>query len=145
MSLSKLSVNDIAELAHEVNRAYCNSQGDLSQLAWADAPDWQKESAIKGVKFHLDNPLATPEMSHNEWLKEKEAAGWKHGPEKNAETKEHPCFCSYQQLPPEQRAKDYLFRGVVRACAPKEEAPTVEELAGKKSAAEKKVKSRKNG
>lgn len=140
MSLDKLSVNDIAELAHEVNRAYCLSQLDFSQLPWDDAPDWQKESAIKGVKFHLEHPEATPEMSHNEWLKEKEAAGWKYGPVKNIETKEHPCFCSYQQLPPEQRAKDYLFRGVVRACAPKEEVSTVEEPADKKSAGEKKAK-----
>lgn len=41
------------------------------------------------------------------------AAGWKYGPVKDPERKEHPCFVPYDGLPPEQRAKDYLFRAVV--------------------------------
>ena len=39
----------IAKVCHEVNRAYCMSQGDGSQPRWEDAPDWQKQSAISGV------------------------------------------------------------------------------------------------
>jgi hypothetical protein len=105
----------IARVAHEVNRAYCASLGDNSQSAWADAPEWQKDSAINGVRMHLANPDATPEDSHIAWLSEKEAAGWKWGPVKDAEKKEHPCFTDYANLPAEQRAKDYLFRGVVHA------------------------------
>lgn len=107
----------IAEVAHEVNRAYCNAIGDTSQPAWEDAPDWQKASAIKGVNFHLLNPEALPCHSHNEWLKEKRDDGWKYGPVKNHETKEHPCFVPYEELPTEQKAKDYLFKGVVNTLA----------------------------
>ena len=34
----------------------------------------------------------------------------------NQETKkEHPCFVPYEELPTEQKAKDFLFRGVVHA------------------------------
>jgi hypothetical protein len=80
-----------------------------------DAPDWQKTSAINGVKFHMEHPDAGPDHSHNEWLAEKQATGWKYGPVKNPEAKEHPCFVPYDQLPTEQKAKDYLFRGVVHA------------------------------
>lgn len=105
----------IARVAHEVNRAYCQALGDESQPSWEDAPQWQKDSAINGVKFHLANPDAGPEHSHVEWLKEKTAAGWKFGPVKNPDKKEHPCFVPYEQLPVEQKAKDYLFRGVVHA------------------------------
>ena len=105
----------IARICHEVNRAYCEALGDTSQPRWEDAPEWQRNSALNGVTFHRNNPDAGPDHSHNEWLKEKAAAGWKYGPVKDAEYKEHPCFVPYDQLPVEQKAKDYLFRGVVHA------------------------------
>lgn len=103
----------IARVAHEVNRAYCLALGDSSQPAWEDAPDWQRESAINGVNFHLANPDAGPNHSHNEWLREKESAGWKWGAVKDPEKKEHPCFLPYDQLPTDQKAKDFIFSAVV--------------------------------
>lgn len=112
-----MQVEQIAEVCHEANRAYCKSIGDNSQPTWEDAPDWQKKSAVTGVKYHLDNPNSKPEDSHNSWLKEKEADGWKYGEVKNPETKEHPCYVPYEQLPIEQQKKDYLFLGIVRALA----------------------------
>ena len=106
---------EIARVAHEINRAYCASLGDDSQPSWGNAPDWQKASALAGVDMHLANPDATPENSHESWLAQKTAEGWKYGPVKDAEKKEHPCFLPYSELPPEQKAKDYLFRAVVHA------------------------------
>lgn len=108
---------EIARVAHEVNRAYCQALGDISQPAWEDAPEWQRRSAINGVAFHIASPDAGPDDSHNEWLREKAADGWTYGPVKDPERKEHPCFVPYDDLPVEQKAKDYLFRGVVRALA----------------------------
>lgn len=105
----------IARVAHEVNRAYCASLGDTSQPAWEEAPDWQRQSALAGVDMHLANPDATPEQSHESWLAQKTADGWTHGDVKDPEKKQHPCFLPYAELPAEQRAKDYLFRGVVHA------------------------------
>jgi hypothetical protein len=105
----------IAMAAHEANRAYCAALGDLTQLLWDDAPDWQKDSAIAGVNMHLANPDATPEDSHASWLAEKVAAGWIYGPVKDADKKEHPCCVPYAELPEAQKAKDYIFRGVVHA------------------------------
>lgn len=107
-------VEKIAKVTHEVNRAYCLALGDTSQPSWENAPEWQKQSAINGVLFHLQNPDAKPSHSHECWLAEKETAGWKYGPEKDAEYKEHPCMVPYEQLPVEQKAKDYLFSAVVR-------------------------------
>lgn len=104
----------IARLAHEVNRAYCAAIGDHSQVAWDEAPDWQKDSARNGVRFTLTHPDATPEESHKSWLAQKCAEGWKYGPVKDVEKKEHPCYVPYEQLPVEQRAKDHLFQAVVR-------------------------------
>lgn len=104
-----------ARAAHEVNRAYCIAIGDNSQPSWEEAPDWQKSSALNGV----DGVLAgnTPEQSHESWLAQKAATGWKYGPVKDPEKKEHPCFVPYCDLPLEQRAKDGVFVAVVRAMA----------------------------
>lgn len=110
-----MEVKDIARVCHEVNRAYCQSIGDESQPAWDQAPDWQKASAIQGVLFHISNPDSKPSDSHENWLKEKRADGWKYGPEKLPEKKEHPCMVPYSDLPAAQKSKDYLFIGVVRA------------------------------
>ena len=103
----------IAMLCHSINAAYCQSLGDDSQVAWDDAPEWQKQSAIAGVEMHLAHPDATPEQSHESWYVQKEAEGWTYGEIKDVEKKEHPCFLSYEELPLEQKAKDYLFRAMV--------------------------------
>ena len=102
-------------MAYETNRAYCEVSGDYSQLKWIDAPDWQRQSAINGVQFHIDNPDAGCAASHESWLKEKEDDGWKYGEVKDVDKKEHPCFVPYKELPIEQQVKDALFVGVVRA------------------------------
>ena len=108
-------VTAIARVAHEVNRAYCASLGDMSQPAWGDAPLWQQDSAIQGVLAILGNPATTPEQSHEGWTAVKVADGWVYGPVKDAEAKTHPCLVSYSELPREQRTKDYLFGAVVRS------------------------------
>lgn len=110
-----MTIQQVAQITHEANAAYCRSIGDTSQLAWSAAPEWQRTSAINGVKFHLANPDAGPSASHESWLEEKRAAGWQYGPVKDPEKKEHPCFLPYEGLPVEQQAKDYLFRGIVHA------------------------------
>ena len=103
----------IARVCHEVNRAYCQSIGDSSQPSWDETPEWQRKSAINGVQFHIDNPEAPPSASHDSWLKEKVADGWRYGAVKNPDTKEHPCCVPYDQLPVEQLAKDFIFTALV--------------------------------
>lgn len=105
----------IARVCHEVNRAYCQALGDVSQPAWEDAPEWQRTSAINGVEMHLNNPGVGASASHESWMKEKLENGWKYGPVKDPEKKEHHCLVPFDQLPPEQQAKDFIFRSIVYA------------------------------
>lgn len=112
-----MTIEDIAAVAHEVNRNYCLAIGDLSQPEWELAPEWQRESALNGVKLHLGRKELGPEASHEAWMAEKVAAGWVYGEEKDPEKKTHPCIVPFGDLPREQQAKDFLFRGVVHALA----------------------------
>lgn len=108
-------IEQIAKVCHEANRAYCESLGDHSQLPWLHAAEWQKESARKGVRFCLENPDAPPSANHDSWLEEKRSTGWTYGPKKDEAKKEHHCFVPYDELPKEQKLKDYLFKAVVGA------------------------------
>jgi hypothetical protein len=114
MGIDDAKIEQIAKTCHEANRRYCQLIGDNSQVPWEEAPDWQKQSAINGVRYHLMNPNSTPADSHNSWLEEKRAGGWKYGAVKDPEKKEHPCFVSFDQLPLEQRVKDVIFLTLVR-------------------------------
>jgi hypothetical protein len=107
---------EIARVAHEVNRAYCAALGE-AQPAWSDAPGWQIDSAISGVEYHLANPNAGPEASHENWLQDKIRDGWGYGTVKDPVAKTHPCMVAFEALPVEQQAKDYIFRAVVHALA----------------------------
>jgi hypothetical protein len=104
-----------ARLAHETNRGYCKSIGDDSQVPWAEAPQWQRDSAVAGVHFIIENPNALPSATHDSWLKNKIEEGWVWGPVKDVAARQHPCCVLYDDLPPEQKTKDYIFGAVVRA------------------------------
>jgi hypothetical protein len=107
----------IAQIAHEVNRAWCEYQGDNSQPSWDDAPEWQQTSAINGVTFHATNPDAGANASHNSWMAEKVQAGWVYGEVKDpdASPPTHPCLVPFEELPRDQQFKDVLFRTICRA------------------------------
>jgi len=111
-----MHIETVARICHEVNRAYCEGIGDNSQKFWDEAEEWQRTSAIEGVKFSLLNPDATSEDQHKTWMKDKYLDGWKYGPNKDPEKKEHPCLVAYNTLPKEQRIKDALFQSVVLGC-----------------------------
>lgn len=109
-----MDMEGIARVAHEVNRAYCQALGDMSQPAWEDAPEWQRASARMGVDLHTMGDFG-PEASHIAWMKQKLDEGWKYGPVKDPEKKEHPCLVPFSMLPVDQQAKDFIFRAVVHA------------------------------
>jgi hypothetical protein len=105
----------IAIVCHEANKAYCETHGDLTQKSWHEAEEWQRLSAIIGVKYALDNPDAGPADQHYNWCLDKFTDGWAYGVVKDATAKTHPCLVPYTELPEFQRKKDALFRNIVNA------------------------------
>lgn len=114
-----VNIAEIAAVAHEANRGICEAIGDDSQKPWAAAAQWQRDSAINGVRFHLANPNALPSAGHVNWMQEKLDAGWVRGPRKDpdATPPTHHCLVPYDELPVEQRIKDHVFRAIVHAMA----------------------------
>ena len=105
----------IARVCHQVNKAWCEFNNDDTQLDWDDAPQWQRDSCIAGVVFHLENPNASDSSSHDNWMKDKLAEGWVYGETKDPEAKTHPCLVPFESLPKEQQFKDKLFRMIVKS------------------------------
>lgn len=109
----QILIEAAARAAHEANRAWCVAHGDHSQPAWEDAPTWQTDSARAGVLGVIDGN--GPRESHASWTAHKVADGWTYGPVKDPEAKRHPCLVDYDDLPPDQKAKDGIYVAVVRA------------------------------
>lgn len=126
-----MKIDEIAAVCHDANRRYCRALDDESQPMWHLAHAWQRTSAIEGVKLHLRNLDTTPEQSHEAWMAHKAAEGWTWGPVKDVGAKQHPCMVPFAELPPEQQAKDRLFKAIVGALAPlvDPEEPTHEKTA----------------
>ena len=110
-----MTVEDVARVCYEANRAYCRTHGDLSFVDWGEAPKWQCDTCIDGVKYHLGTPGATASSSHENWLALKEKEGWKYGVTKDPERKLHPCMVPFHELPQYQQVKDRLFKAVIDA------------------------------
>lgn len=113
----KVTVTQIAQMCHEANRAIQAAGGQEVGPAWADAPSWQCNSAIEGVRFALNNPGAPASAQHDAWSASKAADGWVYGPVKDADAKTHPCLVPYDELPAIERAKDHVFRAIVHTAA----------------------------
>jgi hypothetical protein len=114
-----MTIEQVARITHEANRLYCEAVNDPSpQPPWEQAPQWQRESAIHGVRLHMANPDLPDSALHAAWMGLKRAAGWTYGPVKDETLKSHPCLVPFDQLPIWQQRKDALFAGIVRALLP---------------------------
>lgn len=121
--MARLSIEDVAGIAHEANRAYCQRIGDHSHNEWNWAPIEQRESCIEGVRKIVTGEITKPDDSHESWRAHKAADGWKYGEAKDPTNKKHPCMLPFSELPAEHQLKDQLFFNVVTALLPLIEAP----------------------
>lgn len=115
MEKTKDQIVIIASMCHEMNRLWCEANGDNSQMNWGGAEQWQRDSAIKGVEFKIANPNAGSDAQHNAWMQDKINDGWAYGTEKNVDLKTHPCIVPFNELPEFQQKKDKLFCAIVSA------------------------------
>lgn len=103
----------IAEIAHEANRALQRILGDPGipvAPTWSQFPEDQQAGVVAGVKIARHG--APPNVLHDSWMRDKFAAGWTYGETKDVEAKTHPSLVPFDSLSPADQAKDFLFSGV---------------------------------
>lgn len=116
-----VGIQDIAEACHEVNRVVQRVQIEQGVEGIAVAPPWglvgpeMQTSVIQGVEGVLAG--RSPAQSHEAWCDYKRAHGWTYGAVKDEDAKTHPCLVPFDQLPEDQKLKDYVFRDVALALA----------------------------
>lgn len=106
----------IARVCHEANRGIQQLQyWDDNRVSppWDQAPEDQRASAIAGVANALAGRTAA--QLHDDWCNAKIADGWTFGWTKDPVAKTHPCLIPYDQLSEQDKIKDYVFLGIVRA------------------------------
>ena len=113
--LPHLDVAQIAKVAHEANRAYCQTNGDLTHKSWEEISQERRDGLIKGVLYRLNNPGASVEATHEAWRKQMTDDGWVFGAKKDNEAKTHPCLVPYEQLAVHHQLKDTLFGMIVNS------------------------------
>lgn len=72
-------------------------------------------STRDSVRHALGHPGADGKAQHDQWLRQKEADGWRYGPVKDAGAKTHPLMVEWDKLPDVERRKDALLQAVVGA------------------------------
>ena len=117
MTKPKLTVIEIAKIARNIDRMYCASINDTIPEMWERCTESEKDKTLRGISYHLQNDLS-PEDSHMNWVKQKIAEGWCYDMNYDPVLKLSPHLIPYNQLPVEQRAKDHIFRALVRGLKP---------------------------
>ena len=110
-----ITIVQIAEVAHEANRAWQRINGEIVNFPWESTSQQMRESTISGVAGIIQGN--TPEQSHNAWCYYKTEEGWTYGPVKDFAAKTHPCLVPYADLPAADKVKDTLFSNIVLALA----------------------------
>lgn len=74
----------------------------------------QLEMIINGISFVLENPGATPEQIHDDWMKSKSDQGYIYGSKKDEDKKTHPDMVPFCDLSITEQRKDIMTSTVIR-------------------------------
>lgn len=114
-----LSHEQVAMICHEAHRAFCAAMGDTTIDPWDKALDYQRQSAIAGIKAIAESDdirrAIDPERLHESWLENALRTGWRYGEVKDREKKTHPALLPWKALSDNEKAKSALF-GQTAAC-----------------------------
>jgi len=117
-NIGRMNLFHVAMIAWEAYRNYLDIIGELPAPPWLAADNSKREQFVNGVKFHAENPNATPADSHEHWRKYMEARGYQYGDERNIKEKTHPAMIPFNQLPPELQAPHHLFASICKSMIP---------------------------
>lgn len=110
----QLTVEQIAQVAHEADRAYSAAVlADYSQPVWVDATQESRDLQISATRSICEEPTITPAKLHEDWCSVMQMSGWKCGP-LDITNRVHPSLMPYDELPEHDQARLRMFDGIVR-------------------------------
>lgn len=110
-------IDAIARTVHEALRGWAAAHGQHDIPVWEDAEPWMHTATRESVVHALDHSGADSRSQHEQWLAQKEKAGWRYGPVKDPGKKTHPLMVPYDDLPDWERRKDALINALARVLA----------------------------
>lgn len=120
MKVDKEIIEKVARKAHDMWKFFTELVSDEKVPGWELAEDWQRETAISGVKAVISGASSDPKEEHDRWCKEKIGLGWKYGPEKDGNLKTHPCLVDFEDLPICKQGLDPILNWTMRAALEQE-------------------------
>lgn len=109
----------IARVVHEAGFALCQEFGDNSWKHWEETDQWRVDATLDQIESYKktlrNGEEISPRRDHEIWVANKINAGWKYGPVKDADKKEHPLLVAFDQLPPVEKFKNHLFAAILQA------------------------------
>lgn len=76
----------------------------LSNLTYQPAPIDVSRTELPEKVENLIERLA--QNAHEVWARKRLDQGWRYGPQRNDEKKEHPCLVAYEELPESEKDVD---------------------------------------
>lgn len=110
----KISVDNIAWIAHEVECMYCVVVGKPVGAAWEYLDKNNIKNLKEGIKYIAKHPTLTPKVAHRMWVEKMKKEGWKYGEKADLEAKVHPDLADYDMLPSWIRMRDRLISVTIK-------------------------------
>ena len=106
---------EIAAVTHGANRVLQALAGEPISPPWENESELIQESVEDGVLTVLENPGITAEKIHNNWVDFRKSQGWKWGPVKDLDKKEHPDIGPWTALDINAQRKSKVFVAIIMA------------------------------
>ena len=134
--MKTISIETVAQICHAANVIFSNSCCELKvpQTEWEKLGEGIKKKMISAIDKIQSGEISTPLEAHNNWMRDRRAAGWVWGLTKDEVNKTHPCLVEYEELPEDERIKDDIFFSIVYGLLERDVEilfPEPEETAGK--------------
>lgn len=108
----------VASVLHGATSVLGRAACGRSIPAWDDLTSDQRMTAVNAVKIIQKLPPLTPSQLHEIWAEPLVAEGWVYGERYDLETKQHPCLCHFNALPPLEKLKDELWGAIFETFRP---------------------------
>lgn len=106
----------IAHVAYNAIFAWCIQTKQEMEYRWQDlSPDFQDHIKVVIARCFAEMKAPTGKQLHERCYEDSLAAGWTYGEKMDRKKKKHPEVQPWEKLSPDQRMKDHIMSGIIRA------------------------------